>query len=225
MERMDVFELIPAATDAWRGGRRTPEGFRECRRFVTQSDCVETSNELASAVAESCAMTATSLRALKSCIAELAENVVFHAEAADGGYAAAQTWRRRERLEVGIVDLGRGIRRSLIENPRYANLDNDVDAINTAMQLGVTATPERNTGQGLFSTARLLEFNGGHVLVRSGCGCVYDGSRQENGEASFFPGTLVALTINTSRPLDDGAVARLIGDLKGGDEDLDDLFD
>lgn len=225
LERMDVFDLIPCKTEAATGGRRTPEGFRECRRFVSQDDCVETSRELVGAIAERCELGDTSRRALASCIAEIAENVYFHAESTEGGFAAAQSWPKKSLIEVAIVDLGRGVRRSLMENPAYADIEDDEDAIRRAMQLGVTATPQRNTGQGLFSAARLLEGNGGRVLVRSGSAYVYDGARKESGISHPFPGTLVAMTIRTDRPLDDGAVAQLIGSLKGGDEDPDDLFD
>jgi anti-sigma regulatory factor (Ser/Thr protein kinase) len=225
LERMDTFELIPCEVPSAGGGRRTADGFRECRRFDSLDECVDASRQLVGAISESCELDHRSRQSLMTCIAELAENVHFHADSQDGGYAVAQTWPKLRRLEVGIVDMGRGIRRSLTENARHASLRSDEDAIRSAFELGVTATPERNTGQGLFSTARLLERNGGHVLVRSGSGLVVDGSVRRSETASDFPGTLVSLTIDTGNPLDGGAVARLIGELKGGEEDDDDLFD
>jgi hypothetical protein len=225
LERMDAFELIPSADRPASGIRRKAEGFRECRRFRSLDDCVDASRELVGAIDERCSLDNPSRQALTSCIAELAENVYFHAACEDGGYAVAQSWPRRHSIEVGIVDMGRGIRGSLAENAQHASLGSDQEAIARAFELGTTATPERNTGQGLFSTARLLEKNGGHVLVRSGRGWVYDGARTDRGDGTAFPGTLVSLTIDTRRPLDAGAVAYLIGELKGGDEDADDLFD
>jgi anti-sigma regulatory factor (Ser/Thr protein kinase) len=224
LERMDVFNLIPCA-HMTEGPRRIPRGFRECRQFATLDDCVETSRELVEAIVERCALSTESKQALLSCIAELAENVHFHAEAPTGGFAAVQSRPKRDLLEVGLVDLGRGIRASLITNPEHAAIETDADAIRQAFELGITATPDRNTGQGLFAAARLLEHNGGQVLVRSGDGVVYDGSKAQATTGESLPGTLVALRINTNRPLDYGRVAHLIGNLKGPDDDLDDLFD
>ena len=45
-----------------------------------------------------------------------------------------------------MVDLGRGIRLSLTNNPAYADIEDDVTAIATALEPRVTATPERNSG-------------------------------------------------------------------------------
>lgn len=178
------------------------------------------------AIAERCRMDAASRQALEICVEELAENVVFHAGPGAAGFGAVQSWPARSQMEVGIVDLGRGIRASLVENPAYRHLSTDVEAIREAMRLGVTATPERNTGQGLFFAARLLAQNGGRVWVRSGSGRVYDGNATRSETAIVpFPGTAVALTINTDRPLDAGAVSRLIGSLKSEAGEFDDLFD
>lgn len=226
LDRMNVFDMIPCEAEVDRVGRRTTEGFRECQRFASLADCEAGAPEMVKAISERCKMDKTSRTALEFCLEELAENVVFHAGSGEGGFAAVQSWPKRQRMEIGIVDLGRGIRRSLVENPDHDHLLTDVDAIRCAMELGVTATPERNSGQGLFFTERLLEQNGGHVLIRSGSGYVYAGGRIASGEAeTSFPGTAVALTINTARPLDAGAISRLIGELKGDDEDPDDLFD
>lgn len=224
LARMDVLDpdALGVATP---GSRGEPVGFRECRRFTTLDECVATSGSLVDAIGERVELPRPSRNALVSCIAELAENVVFHADSRDGGYAAAQSWPQRNAIEVGIVDLGRGIRASLAAHPAHAGLGDDVDAIESAFRLGVTATPERNSGQGLFTTARLLEDNGGRVLVRSGGAYVYDGARREGGAALNFPGTLVSLTIRTDGPLDGAAIARMIGNLTGADEESDDLFD
>lgn len=59
---------------------------------------------------------------------------VFHAESSVGGYVVAQGWRRRPEIEIAIVDPGVGIRASLTKNPAYADIDNDLHAITTAVQ-------------------------------------------------------------------------------------------
>jgi len=116
------------------------------------------------------------------------------------------------------VDVGVGIRRSLTNNPRYADIEEDVTAITTALEPRVTATPERNSGIGLFITRLLLRDNGGVLVVRSGTGEVYSGAQEGARETPIrFPGTLVALRARTDRPLDIGAVYGRLEDDDDGD--------
>lgn len=226
MERMEVFSLIPCASPVRSGGRRTPHGFRECQAFASLDDCERRAPELVRAVTESCQLDDRSRQALEMCVEELTENIVFHADAPSGGFATVQTWPRRSLVEVGIVDLGRGVHASLVQNPEHAGVTSDLDALRSALRLGVTATPERNSGQGLYTAARLLEHNGGTVFVRSGSAWLYDGARNESGVSPIdLPGTAVALTIDTRNTLDYGRVARLIEELRGDADGSDDLFD
>jgi hypothetical protein len=92
-----------------------------------------------------------------------------------------------------------------------------VAAIETALQPRVTATPERNSGIGLFVTKLLLRENDGSLLVRSGAGRVVGGVGEcaESAEV-HFPGTVVAMRARTDRPLDIGKVYRR---LPNGDND------
>jgi hypothetical protein len=122
-----------------------------------------------------------------------------------------------------MVDLGVGIRGSLTKNPWYADIDNDVDAIQTALQPRVTATPDRNSGIGLFVTRILLRENGGTLVVRSGRGAVYSGAREDAHAARVgFPGTVVALRARTDRPLDIKRVYRRLDDDDNHERDNDD---
>lgn len=106
-----------------------------------------------------------------------------------------------------MVDLGIGIRASLIRNQAYRDVDTDVEAIEAALEPRVTSTPERNAGIGLFVTKLLLSANGGEMLVRSGTGAVYRGSEDRaESRATRLPGTVVALRARTDRPLDINAV-------------------
>ena len=141
--------------------------------------------------------------AIHVCLAELAENVLFHSDAPYGGFAAAQGWSSRSEVEVAIVDRGVGVRSSLTKNPDYADIRHDVDAIEKALEPMVTATPNRNTGLGLSLTRFLLRRNGGLLMVRSGKGAVYAGSTESREKCdSPFPGTIVTLTARTDASLD-----------------------
>jgi hypothetical protein len=186
--------------------RRRTHGFRPCEMFSDDTDYWRVSKALSEALNESCRTDEVARSAVLVCLSEITENVIHHAEA-DHGFGAAQGWKKTSQFEIGIVDLGRGVRASLTANPDYADINDDASAISTALDARVTSTPDRNSGIGLYITRRLLAANGGSLLVRSGYGAVYSGSSDEvRTEADFMPGTLVALRARTDRPLDINAV-------------------
>lgn len=186
--------------------RHEAHGFRPCSMFSDDSDYWQVAKTLTDALSESCTTDDIARAAVRVCLDEIAENVVHHAQA-QHGFGAAQGWRRSHEFEIGIVDLGRGIRASLTANPHYADIADDVSAISTALGARVTATPERNAGIGLYITKMLLAANGGSLLIRSGNGAVYSGAADDlRTEGQSLPGTLVALRARTDRPLDMNAV-------------------
>lgn len=224
LTRMDLVRLIaPSAPDPGIA-RHPPVGFRPCREFVTADECREVARELTDALAERCETERIARASIRICLDELAENVVHRADAPLGGFAAAQGWMRTQQFEIAIVDLGVGIRNSLAKNPAYADIEDDVTAINTALQPYVSSTPDRNSGIGLFITRLLLRENGGTLVVRSGLGAVYSGAEEREHEAEIgFPGTLVAVRARIDRPLDINEVYRRLeirddGDNAGADD-------
>lgn len=220
--RMDLVSLVVPGGPPEPIARNPAVGFRPCREFVTAEESQTVARELTDALAERCSTDAIARAAIRICLDELAENVIHHAASPLGGFAAAQGWMRNQQFEIAIVDIGVGIRRSLTNNPRYADIADDVTAISTALQPRVTSTPERNAGIGLFITRLLLRDNGGLLLVRSGSGEVYSGAEEGARKTDIsFPGTLVALRARTDRPLDLGPVYRRLDDDDGnrGDDD------
>jgi hypothetical protein len=134
---------------------------------------------------------------------ELTENVIFHADTPLGGYAAAAYSKKKREIEIGIVDLGIGVRASLDKNPALVPSASDVDAIRSAMTPTISSTPERNSGYGLAFTQGLLLANGGQMRVRSGCGAATIGPGVDFGSRpNNLPGTLVLLRARADRPLD-----------------------
>jgi hypothetical protein len=205
--RMNLIRSLTGGEDIKEPIERHEEhGFRPCAMFSDDSDYWKVAKALADALTESCRTDEVARAAVLVCLEEVTENVVHHANA-EHGFGAAQGWRRTKEFEIGIVDLGRGVRASLTANPDYADITDDAAAISTALGARVTATPDRNSGIGLYVTRMLLAANGGSLLVRSGNGAVYSGSTDEvRTEAESMPGTLVALRARTDRPLDINAV-------------------
>src|SRR5439155_6137606 len=114
--------------------RRKAVSFRPVSEFTTPDGCHQVARELTAAVAASCETDNVAQNAIRICLEELAENVLHHADAPMSGFAAAQGWKRSEEIEIGIVDLGIGIRSSLTKNPNYADIADDVTAIETALR-------------------------------------------------------------------------------------------
>jgi hypothetical protein len=186
--------------------RHETHGFRPCAMFSDDNDFWRVASAMTDALCENCKVDEIARSAVSVCMAEVTENVVHHARA-EHGFGAAQGWRKTREFEIGIVDLGRGVRASLTQNPAYADIVDDVSAITTALGARVTATPDRNSGIGLYITKMLLAANGGSLLVRSGNGAVYSGGADNSRTVDAdLPGTLVALRARTDQPLDINAV-------------------
>lgn len=200
--RSDFVRLFTATDPPEPFGRLTPAGFRPCLRFDGDAECIAVARELSDAVIERARTDIAARGAIKTAMHELAENVMYHADSLDGGYAAVAYSRRRREIEIGIVDLGIGIRASLNKNPDYAVAD-DVAAVEKAMIPTVTSTPERNSGYGLTFTKLLLLLNGGSMRIRSGHGAATLGPAVDySAKEHPFPGTLVHMRARTDRPLD-----------------------
>ena len=133
---------------------------------------------------------------------EIAENVIFHADAPFGGVFAVRHSRGTNEIEVGVADTGIGIRASLMRNPTLSGPLTDSEAARAALTPLVTGSPDRNGGFGLAVAHRLLDLNDGALVLRSGKACL-DSSRFEHASVRVsVPGTIVGLRIRTDRPLD-----------------------
>ncbi|MEX1140981.1 MAG: hypothetical protein WD399_08095 [Thermoleophilaceae bacterium] len=218
--RMDLFAHLAGVDVPEPFARKRPVGFRPCAHFADQDGQIDVARSLKDALVEQCVVDDIASSAIYICLDELTENVLHHAATDRGGFAAAQGWRGRSEFEIGIADMGVGIRASLAKNPDYSAVVDDAGAIVTALRPRVTSTPERNAGIGLFITKLLLAANGGTLMVRSGYGAVRSGASEEVATAAVeLPGTLVALRARTDRPLDIRDVYR---ELEPEDQDAQD---
>ncbi len=192
-----------------------PSSATECHRFSDEAAGRVVGREVTAALTASCDVDELAAKAIRTCLDELLDNVIHLADTEAGGFAAARGWRKPPRFEVAIADLGIGIRQSLVKNPEYADVTDDIAALRKAAELGVTSTPHRNSGYGLAVTRDLLEKNHGLLVIKSGWAELWLGSEQEEIAAdAAFPGTLVGLRARTNRPLNVTEVYRsLLGEL------------
>lgn len=105
------------------------------------------------------------LPALEWAVNEVTDNIHNHAHAPTPGYACAQFYPNRHRIEVAVVDPGRGLRASLSHSHEVPD---DEAAIALALTRGVTGGGTPGQGNGLAGTRAIVTANGGAMSLWSG---------------------------------------------------------
>lgn len=107
---------------------------------------------------------------LQSAFSEMSENALLHSESSIPplvGYSAHDAT-----AQFAVIDVGIGVRASLVRNPRYANLTDDVQAVQLALQTGVSCRRDEQGGFGFHSVFKALAEQWGQLRFRSGNGCI-----------------------------------------------------
>jgi hypothetical protein len=140
--------------------------------------------------------------ALEWAVNEVMDNIHIHAESPVPGVVCAQYYPKLHRFEVGISDMGRGIRASL--GPRFPELDSDEKALHHAIKRGVTRDPEIGQGNGLAGTHDIAAANGGTFHIWSGNACYRLESGREEVPIPFAYkiGTGIWFSLDTLKPVD-----------------------
>jgi hypothetical protein len=129
-----------------------------------------------------------SAAALYTSLCEVGQNVPEHAEV-PGGWAAAQATRRHGSVYFAVADSGIGMRRSLAAR----GARDDAEALEMAMDRGLSRFATAGHGNGLVETCRLVTARHGRVQMVSGGAVriVSRASRRTSEPAVPFPGTLL----------------------------------
>lgn len=167
-------------------------------RRVACSEEVETLMDRVATVAEGQFGKGTTSTACATALGAATENVMDHSDSPVGAWVAAQRYRRTG-LELAVVDLGRGIPSTMARN--YPGLT-DLEALETALEDGVTSTGEEGRGAGLAELIAAVEQAGNSTLVvRSGrAHLTISRSRnvtqvQRSTPACPVPGTWIAIRL------------------------------
>jgi len=134
-------------------------------------------------------------------VVEAIDNAFEHSESTVPPVLMAVIHRHPFRLEFAIADAGIGILRSLQQNPPYARLSSEVQAVELALQEGVSSKPGKTRGGGLPTICRAIAGRRGSVVLRSGAGEVaIDAGLDETHQISQrhsapWPGTQLICTI------------------------------
>jgi anti-sigma regulatory factor (Ser/Thr protein kinase) len=127
---------------------------------------------------------------LHSALFEMAENAVIHSRTPVAplvGYAVSSGTAM-----FTVADVGIGVLESLRSVAQYASLTEDVDAIQLAMQSGVTSRQDGGGGMGFNSVFKALAEQWGQLRFRSGNGCItMDGTNLDANQCRrHFPPTM-----------------------------------
>lgn len=227
LTRMEFYDHIQVEVEyPW--GRRDPTGrFRELVEITSEEMSQEVARELALILQRGCGFGDTAVRGIQFALSESIDNVFHHADSPINAIVCAQSYPNWDRVELAIVDCGRGFRQSLSNNVFLrGRFDSAVDAIKLALQAGVTGRPDYNAGEGLFIISEYVKLNGGKLIVYSENGLLgidSDARTWYNEEASNWQGSIISVSMNTNGPTD----MRQVYDLLGTEEDdygLDDVF-
>lgn len=139
------------------------------------------------------------LQALSYCLYEMMDNVHIHSGKPLG--TAMTCYNEKDKtLQLLIADDGMGIRASLAENEKYADIS-EADAL--MLCLKDTITDGKGMGFGLYTTSRLVDSIGKEFILHSGSHKLIIKDKQttivENG---YWQGTLVYMVIDTGEEID-----------------------
>jgi anti-sigma regulatory factor (Ser/Thr protein kinase) len=158
---------------------------------------------------------------------EVMDNVLIHAQAPVPGVLMAQYYPKKALLELCICDMGRGIRQSLSESHPTSS---DTQALELAVQRGITRNIHEGQGNGLAGTLQIVERNGGRFTLWSGTGRLQGTgdpakitkTKTTSGNSSGKPnyslaGTGVSLALHTQNAvaLEDTFIANSSGETWG----------
>lgn len=146
------------------------------------------------------------LQALSYCLYEMMDNVHIHSGKPLG--TAMTCYNEKDKtLQLLIADDGMGIRASLAENEKYADIS-EADAL--MLCLKDTITDGKGMGFGLYTTSRLVDRIGKEFILHSGSHKLIIKDKQttivENG---YWQGTLVYMVIGTGEEIDPNVLVAL----------------
>lgn len=137
-----------------------------------------------------------SLAAFEWAVNEITDNVLQHADSAQGGLVQLNHHPERKQLEFAVADAGRGIPDTMrTTRPSIS----DPDALRLSIQRGITRDKEVGQGNGLFGTHRATTVGRGAFAIHSGYASIHSDLKARE-ETVPVAGTLVVVTLDYSDP-------------------------
>ena len=109
------------------------------------------------------------LQAMEWALNEVMDNVLQHSKVGCG-YVMAQYHKDSKRIALAVFDYGQGIMSSFSDSEYSENIQDDVSAIQHALQERVTRDKSVGQGNGLFGLVSIVKEGHGLLNIRSGRG-------------------------------------------------------
>ncbi len=186
------------------------------------SNSVPIINNILKVIRDNWAIDGSIYQCLNYCLFEMIDNIQNHADSPINGYTVAQNFRYSNHLKFVILDAGKGIHESLIENPIYRNLTPE-QALECCIKEKVTNG--KGMGYGLFHTSQFILANGGELYIHSGNHVLEVINQSVNVRKSFYwRGTLIYVKINTNNSVSFNSVfgANIPETVANADDYIDD---
>ena len=200
LSRLDVFQH--AGFDYAERFRRHSEAgrFIPARLIQSEEDVFEASNAVCDLVLRQFDHAREFLPAMEWAVYEVIDNIRLHAETPVPGVLTAQYYPTKHRLDIAIVDAGRGIMASLSQSQQ---LWSHGDAISKAIQRGVTRDDSVGQGNGMAGASEIVRKNGGELHVWTGDANFTIRKGRDRGFKPIdqIPGTGIFLRLDTRRPV------------------------
>lgn len=145
----------------------------------------------------------TVLQAMSYCFYEVLDNVLIHS-GKDLGTVITHYDSAKHILSLLVADDGIGVRQSLSENDKYANIT-EAEALRICVK--DTITDGKGMGFGLYSTSLLARDAGLRFEVRSGYHTLIVKNGEDiTSESDFWQGTIVYLQLQTNKEINPAEV-------------------
>lgn len=165
-------------------------------QFRTTEECDTITQKIVNSALRSVKLSRQHVAALEWAISEITDNVINHSESRNGGFIIHNKIPHTNIVEFTVADSGIGVSRTLnIPDPR--------EAVECAVQEGVTKDKINNQGNGLYGTYRLALASKGLFILRSWRGNLYvtrDGETHVRAERRPYPGTIVTCQVDCDEP-------------------------
>ncbi|MCX6600433.1 MAG: hypothetical protein NT025_02590 [bacterium] len=146
-------------------------------------------------------LTAANFYLVQLCLKELLLNAFDHGQSPKGTFCCAYGLRNLRIVRVCTMDHGMGVLAHLRQNPKYANLTSDTEALALCVRKGVSGT-RWTRGLGLFYVTQALLHAGGEIAMASGSATMLlqEGKPPVFGNLSTpFTGTVVNVTFKVRK--------------------------
>ena len=204
LSRMDVFQCIDFEFEETFQRQQEVGRFIPVKLIEDDKSVLEGSNAICDLVLRNFDNGREFVPAIEWAVYELVDNIQLHAETPVPGVLCAQFYPKRNRIDISICDMGRGIKASLEESiPIWGGHGS---AISKALERGVTRDKKIGQGNGLAGSLEICRLNKGRFNIWSGDAnfTVYKGEDRGFQKIPLIPGTGLFLSLDTNYPVDLG---------------------